>query len=292
MSIRIPCSALALLALLAAPALAHADDDAMAPYRARFRAGMDRYKDGDYATAIAGWEAIYRDVGPEKGYRVAFDLGRAYEKSNDAPRARERYQAFLDAVTARRGAGQAIEAIVAEEETEAKERIAHLPVEAPEPAVAAPTPASASSAPAPASVSAPASASAPAPASASPRALASAPANATHPFSPLLPFLSGAATAAAIVVCAVEYSNAVSKENAFLASSSEPYATRSPLLSAYDGTVTPAYVSLGVSIGLAALTTTLTLWYFVGTKPAHEPAVAPTASWLPGGGTAGVTGRF
>jgi hypothetical protein len=130
MSIRTPSDlrrlAVALLLAFAAVGDARADDDPMAPYRERFRTGMDRYKAGDYAGALYSWEPIYRDVGPEKGYRVAFDLARAYEKFGDATRAAERYEGFISQVDARRGRGEALEALVLKEETEARARLADI----------------------------------------------------------------------------------------------------------------------------------------------------------------------
>ena len=103
------CGALLLGALLALAALssssrASADDDPMAPYRERFKAGMEHYKAGDLPTAISDWESIYREVGTEKGYRIAFDLARAYDKSGDLAHAGDRYRVVP------RGRGRADEA--------------------------------------------------------------------------------------------------------------------------------------------------------------------------------------
>ena len=87
----------------------------MTPYRERFKAGMERYEAGDLAAAISDWESIYREVGADKGYRVAFDLARAYDKSGDLAHAAERYLSFLSGVDARRSAGLALESVVLQE---------------------------------------------------------------------------------------------------------------------------------------------------------------------------------
>ena len=112
------------VALCSAPA--RADDDPMAPYRARFKAGMERYAAGDLPKAIDAWEAIYVELGPEKAYRVAFDLGRAYDRAGDAVHAAERFAAFLEGVAQRRTAGKSIEPVVAKEEAEARARLEQI----------------------------------------------------------------------------------------------------------------------------------------------------------------------
>ena len=57
--------------------------------------------------------------------------------------------------------------------------------------------------------------------------------------------------------------------------------------STYDGARPVAYASLGGSIGMAAVTAGLTVWYFTGTKWV-VPVVGPTA----GGAQAALVGRF
>jgi hypothetical protein len=131
---RLPRSLLTLAALLLSPALARADDppapapdlasspDALDPLRERFREGMDKYKAGAFAEAIVIWEAIYRDLGSDKGYRVAFDLARAYDELGDPIRAADHYEAYLDRVHARRAASEVLEPNVARQEQAARER--------------------------------------------------------------------------------------------------------------------------------------------------------------------------
>ncbi len=284
------------LAALSSPsraARAAAEDDPMAPYRERFKAGMERYKAGDLPAAISAWEAIYREVGPDRGYRVAFDLARAYEKSGDAPDARDRYQSFLQIVQQRRASGLPLEPVVVQEETEARARLDELPPPKPtEPAPAAPSPPPPVSSATPAAAESPAAVPAPppAPAPVSP-ARPPQPPTSQPPFSPLLLVATGGATIAAITLCAVEYANALSEENAFRAASAQPSSVQSNLKSTYDGTVPIAYASLGASIGLAAITAGLTAWYFAGTKP-RDARLSPSVAPLPGGAQVGLVGRF
>src|SRR5580700_3588859 len=132
-------SELALLASLLTPAgAAHAEPaDSMTANRERFRHGMERYRERAFDEAIADWEPIYTELGPERGYRLAYDLGVAYAESGDAVRAVERLQAFVAEVDARRDRGEALEAIVLKEDTDALGRLAtltrKLPPRAPEP---------------------------------------------------------------------------------------------------------------------------------------------------------------
>lgn len=114
------------LALVLAASAARADDDAMAPYRERFKAGYERYKGGAFGEALSYWEPIYRELGPEQGYRLSWNIARAYDALGDATRAAERYGSFLDVAAGRRARGEAVEEIVAREEEEARARLAAL----------------------------------------------------------------------------------------------------------------------------------------------------------------------
>jgi hypothetical protein len=87
---------------------------------------MDRYRAGAFAEAIVVWEGIYRQLGPEKGYRLAFNLGRAYEQVGDPTRAAEHYESFVSEAARRRAGGEALEASVVKQEGEAQERLAEL----------------------------------------------------------------------------------------------------------------------------------------------------------------------
>jgi hypothetical protein len=101
-------------------------DDPLAEYRERFKLGMDQYKAGALANAIGYWEPVYRDLGNEKGYRLAYNLGVAYAELGDATRAAERLQSFLDEVDSRRARGAPLGDTVAKEELDARARIAAL----------------------------------------------------------------------------------------------------------------------------------------------------------------------
>jgi|GEM_PF-1017499 len=111
------------VASVATPARA---DDELASYRERFKAGLEKYKGGAVAEALQYWEPIYRELGASKGYRLAFNLARAYETYGDFTRAAERYESFVAEVDARNTAGEKLDAIVAKEEKEARDRLAEL----------------------------------------------------------------------------------------------------------------------------------------------------------------------
>ncbi len=100
--------------------------DSLSDYRERFKVGMDRYEAGAVSEAIGYWEPIYRQLGSQAGYRLAYNLGVAYAHLGDATHAAERLQAFLDEVDARRSHGQAQGAVVAKEEADAHQRMADL----------------------------------------------------------------------------------------------------------------------------------------------------------------------
>ncbi len=118
MSIRIRSSLLLATALLIARA-AHADDP-MEPYRERFKIGYEKYVAGAVGEALQYWEPIYRELGPARGYRLSYNIARAYEVLGDATRAAEHYASFLDEAKARRDAGETLEEIVERELGEAQ----------------------------------------------------------------------------------------------------------------------------------------------------------------------------
>jgi hypothetical protein len=117
--------ALALLAAQPARADAPAPDD-RAQIRERFRLGMEKYTQGQYREAIGYWDAIYRELGPREGYRLSFNLARAYEKFSDFTLAAERYESFLTEIEVRRQEGKDVEPIIEKEEKEARERLDQL----------------------------------------------------------------------------------------------------------------------------------------------------------------------
>jgi hypothetical protein len=107
----------------AAPDADSQDDPALAQYRERFKQGLDRYEASDVAGALSYWEPLYRDLGPSRGYRVGYNLARAYEVVGDMTRAAERYQTFLDEVKDRRASGKPVDDDVAADETKARARL-------------------------------------------------------------------------------------------------------------------------------------------------------------------------
>jgi hypothetical protein len=122
----VACFALVAVDARAVPPPATSMDDPIAQYRGRFKLGMDRYKAGAPAEAVGYWEPIYRELGEQKGYRLAYNLGVAYAELGDTTRAAERLESFLGEVDARRGRSETIASIVAKEETDARGRVAGL----------------------------------------------------------------------------------------------------------------------------------------------------------------------
>ncbi len=101
-------------------------DDPLDAYRERFKAGLEHYRAGEYGDAIRSWEAIYRELGPSRGYRIAFDLARAYESARDISHAADAYLDFVDQVSTRRQSGDTIAPLVIDEEKQAIARLREL----------------------------------------------------------------------------------------------------------------------------------------------------------------------
>jgi hypothetical protein len=101
-------------------------DDPLAAYREQFKLGMDRYKAGALGEAVGYWEPIYRELGEHTGYRLAYDLGVAYQHLGDPAHAADRLEAFLTEVDTRRARGEALPPIVEKEESDARSRVATL----------------------------------------------------------------------------------------------------------------------------------------------------------------------
>lgn len=105
---------------------AESEADALDPLRERFRAGLEKFRAGAFAEAILIWETIYRELGPDKGYRLAFNLARAYEQFGDPRRAAESYDAYVTSVARRREANEQLEPNVEKQEGDALARLAEL----------------------------------------------------------------------------------------------------------------------------------------------------------------------
>jgi len=110
--------------LLAWTRPAFAGDDLEA-YRERFKVGFEKYMARDFAGAIVEWEAIYRELGAERGYRLAFNLARAYDAYGDATRAAEAYESYL-AEVAKKKDGPPLEPIVLKQADDAEARLKEL----------------------------------------------------------------------------------------------------------------------------------------------------------------------
>ncbi len=119
--------AVAPIARAQGPAVVKTEDEPdLAQYRERFKQGLERYDANDVAGALSFWEPLYRDLGPTRGYRVGYNLARAYEVFGDATRAAERYESFLDEVRVRRQDKQPIDADVETDELKATARMDDL----------------------------------------------------------------------------------------------------------------------------------------------------------------------
>jgi hypothetical protein len=102
------------------------EDPAVVKLREKFREGFEKYRAGQYGEAILVWGPIYHELGPAKGYRLAFNLARAYDQIHDEPRAADHYEAYLDEVEARVATGEALERVVLKQRDEANERMTEL----------------------------------------------------------------------------------------------------------------------------------------------------------------------
>jgi hypothetical protein len=280
---------------------AYADDAALEAQRERFKAGMVKYKAGAYADAILVWEQVYREIGEVTGYKLAFNLGRAYDRYGDSTRAAERYEAFIRQVGQQQIALPEIERW----ETEAKERLEQLAaskgrikVTAGERPVAVRVDNGEARVPpftayvtpghhtltfdrhrievdvekgAIVDVSPPPPVNVPAPVPV--RVTRERPepqprweTRTERPFSPVVLYIAGGATALSTLAPIITYSNAYGIRDDYEAAN-DARATNAPeLASQYDSATSTAYATLAIPIALAAVTAGLAVWYFVGTK--------------------------
>ena len=304
MSILTRSSVALLLLLFAAPALAQEDaDPELSQYRERFKQGLDRYEANDVAGALSFWEPLYRDLGPARGYRIGYNLARAYEVFGDATRAAERYQSFLDEVKARRDAGKTIDDLAASDETKAHARLEEItrtrgrihvaPTSPPESvridqseprlagfvAYVAPGAHDVVFAPGgPAqhvehvSVQAGQLAEVALPhKDVAPGKLVFH--ETTHrPFSPAVLWIAGAATIVGAGVTGGAYANAVVLHDHY--ASQAPGVLSNAQINEYDNARTFAYASWAIPATLVVTTAILLVWYAAGTKHVREPSLA------------------
>ncbi len=322
-------SLLVCAAALSVATAARADDDDLSAYRDRFRMGMEQYKAGEVAAAIGIWRAIYEELGPKRGYRLAFNLARAYDTNGEATRAAERYRAFLDEAGARQTAGEALEPLVEREVRDAQERMtelnrSHGRIEVA--AVDVPTLAQVDDADprlgaftayvAPGrhivtfrpgredaekvEITVAAGELVVAHATARERVPVPVPQRLSvddlthkvtkHPFSPVVLYTGIVVTAASVVAPAVAYTQALSIYDTAVSTTATPTERQSANTN-YTPAKTLAYGMLALPISLAAITGGLTTWYFTG---AHEELVSLSfdAAPTPRGAGGALTARF
>ncbi|MBX3187717.1 MAG: tetratricopeptide repeat protein [Labilithrix sp.] len=89
---------LALACALGAPAEARADPAPAPEHDSAFKSGLEQYGRGNYVAAIATWESLLATMGEDRGYKVLFNLGLAYQQIGDVTKAIERYAAFVKQV--------------------------------------------------------------------------------------------------------------------------------------------------------------------------------------------------
>jgi hypothetical protein len=292
--------------------------------RERFREGMDKYKAGAFADAVVIWESIYRELGTDKGYRLAFDLARAYDELGDLIKAADHYETYLEKVTQRRTVGETLEPNVERQEEVAKDRLvriaalkARIRVKA---GVRQPVIVQIDNAPARVAgftvyvepgahvvtfgggkhgdVRRLAVARGGL-AEVEPREETIAPATTPeprwetrveHPFSPLVLWVGAGVAVASLVLPAITYANALSIKSDY-DSPSTSRTDRDRLASDYDSARTNAYASVVVPAVFTAAVGGLALWYVLGTKETRAP-ITPSASASPTGLSLGASARF
>ena len=288
---------LLILALVLVPRAALAQDgDALDPLRERFKNGMESYRAGRFADAILVWDAIYRELGPAKGYRLSYNLGRAYDGFGNPTRAAEHYEIFLAEVVARRDRNETIEENVVEQETEARQRLGDLAVKNGRIRVLAGTRTHIAQldresprvgafvvyvTPGRHTVVLDADKSFEVdiaageireidpPEKVAPPVVFERPrryeTHTEHPFSPTYLWVAGAVTVATVVIPIATYANALSIKSDY-DSPSTPRDRKTQLASDYDGAKSTAYATIAIPSVLAAATVALSAWYLVGTK--------------------------
>jgi hypothetical protein len=278
------------------------EDPELDASRARFRKGMESYAAGDYSGAIVTWQGIYAELGRERGYRLAFNLGRAFDAFGDASRAAEHYAAYLDEVGVRRARGEALPELVEKQAVDAEARLAELVrtrgrlrVSEGKTPVAVRIDGGAPRLAGFVSLLTPGkhvvvfgegvreerreivigageekTLEPPPPAAVAPRADERRVAKPLYeertvrPFSPVWIYVGAGASALSVILPVVQYANAVSLANRH--DSSGDAIEREQLAAEYTGAKTGAYASLAVPIALGAATAGLGLAYVFGTK--------------------------
>ena len=317
------------------PATARADDPNQAapdPHelerqRAEFQKGMDFYLANQMREAIDAWRPIYAKLGPHHGYRLAYNLGIAYQELGDATHAAEHYVAFLRDVDARARSVEGVEALVKTEKADAQSRLDGLraakgriitfaskpPVEVQiddhEPRLAgfdayvapgqhtvkfssgAPSKSFPVAAGEHVDVPTPQPPPEPPP---PPRLDPRPPKQPTvheieHPFPIAVLYVAGAVSVATVIAPVLTYNHAASLKTQHDAQpAADP--TSASIESSYDSVRSTAYLTLAIPITLAVATSALTAWYFFGKKERDVPL--PFVGPVQSGGIAGFAARF
>lgn len=291
--------------------------DPLDALRGRFRDGMEKYHARAFGDAIVIWESIYRELGAEKGYRVAFDLGRAYDEIGELIKAAEHYQSYLERVAQRRQAGESLEVNVETQETIAKdrlERIIHIyggirvnPAKRPvfarvdndSPRVAGFT---SYVEPGPHTVTFGAGAGQEirtivvkrgelfevTPKDEPEPPVVRYETHIEHPFSPWVVWIGAGVAAASIIVPIITHESAQSIKSDY--DQATTLDAKNRLSSDYASARSNAYATIAIPAGLAVAVSGLAVWYLAGTKEVRTPL--PTVTVDQTGATAGIRGTF
>ena len=123
MSIRTRFSVVLSLVLWTSQAWGAPDKEAL---REKFKEGLALYESGHFDEALAIWQPIYAELGESDGYRLAFNLGRAEDARGHVQDAAKWFATYLAAVDTRRARGEPIEAGILGQEITARDRLAAL----------------------------------------------------------------------------------------------------------------------------------------------------------------------
>ena len=291
--------------------------------RERFRAGMDKYKAGAFADAVVIWEAIYRELGTDKGYRLAFDLARAYDELGDLIKAADHYESYLEQVARRRAASETLEANVERQEEVARERLETIAaLKARIRVKAGPKPSIVQVDNAPARVAGFTVYVEPGahvvtlgsgkdadvrritvalgaivdvePADEVPITLPPPETRyemrVERPFSPAVLWIGGGVAALSLILPAITYGNALSIKSDY-DDPNTPRADKARLAYDYDSARTNAYASVVVPAVFTAAVGGLAVWYVLGTKETRTP-ITPSATIGTTGLSLGASARF
>ncbi len=287
-----------------------AADSPLDSLRERFREGMEKYKSGAFADAIVIWESIYRELGVDQGYRLAFDLARAYDALGDLIKAADHYASYLDKVTQRRANGERLEPNVERQEEVARDRLeriaglkARIRVKAGQRQVVIVqidnTPARVAGftvyvEPGTHTVTFGSGKDADVRRvtlergriiDVEPRAevlAVTAPepryeTRTERPFSPVVLWVGAAVAVASLVVPAITYAHALSVKSDYDAPTTSP-TDKAALANDYESARTNAYASIVVPALFTAAAGGLVVWYFVGTKETRIPLPTPAVT--------------